>query len=365
MVNAYTIMMIIVIIMSLLMQGNKKGSNRFINFACLAMFILMAFRDVTKIGVDSISSYLHSYQEITSLNWFEVFRREYNGLFALFMKIINVISNGNYQVFIIIISAFCMISFSHMLKKYSVSPIVSICGFWGLAFYIFMFDGFKQAMAMSILIYAFDAIIEKKPLKFYLLVLIAALFHHPALIFIPAYLGSNLKVRRGLYVLLIIIAFYFVYLFRADIINFMLNAYEYGELSEAYSEMNVEFIGGGVIVYLFIIVTCLVLRPPDQENDFIYTVLLRFMIVATLLMTFCYYNNVFKRLADYYAYYSILLIPLALDRNHIEENSLISNENQITIKGIGSIAFSLFGIVYFAIYIQNSASSFLPYKFFW
>lgn len=367
MLNAYTIMMIIVVVFSFLLHGNEKGSRKYIAFSCIAMFIIMAFRDVTKIGVDSSSSYLHLYQRMSETSLSQIVYAEgFNSGFNLLFKLINtVFGDSSYQMAIIIISAFCLFSFAFLVNKYSLSPVTSICAFWGLCFYIFMFDALKQAIAMSVLVFAFDAIVAKKPIRFYIFVVVASLFHAPAFIFIPIYLVAHIKIPSRYYIPLIISLFVLIYAFRSSIVSWMLGAYRYEELSEQYAAKDVSFIGGSVIVYLGILLVCYLFRKPDQENDFVYATLFKMMVFATILLTFCYYNNIFKRLSDYYAYFCVLLITYPFDNSSNEklQPALLSSQNGF--KTIGKVVFCSYGFIYFAMYIINASKQYLPFRFFW
>ena len=113
------------------------------------------------------------------------------------MKLVYDRSGGNYQTFIIIWSAITMICFMHFIRRYSTSPLQSILYFFGLLFYLLMFNALKQAMAMAFILLAFDGIVERKLWKFLLWVVIASVFHYPALIFLPAYWIANMKLSRN------------------------------------------------------------------------------------------------------------------------------------------------------------------------
>lgn len=365
MLNAYTLMMVIVVAMSFLMGGNEKGNRKFIYFAFIAMFSLMAFRDVNVIGSDSTSSYLHAFQAADDVSIDDVSIEGFNVGFNLLLRIANVVFFGNYQLFIITLSAFFVGSFSHMVRKYSPSPITSICAYWGLIFYMLMFDALKQAVAMSILIYALDAIVERKPRKFYVLVILATLFHTPSIVFGAAYIISRLRIRGSQYPAYIVLSFLVVYLYRSAIIKAMMGAYRYNELADTYAAMDVRFIGGSVIVYTLILIICYILRNPDNDKDLLYTTLFKFMIVAAILQTFCYYNNIFKRLADYYAYFSVILIPLAFEERTESYGTDIMFSPYNRLRHIGTIMFCSYGIYYFANYVNINAGRLLPFKFCW
>lgn len=361
MLNAYTWMMAIVVGLSLIMEGNKKDSKAFIFAAVIAMFCIMGFRDAYSIGVDSSSSYLHSFQKIGSIEWSNIRNFGEDGFnigFFYLMKLVSDLSGGNYQTFIIVISAFIMLCFGHFVSRYSVSPIQSFCYYWGLLLYIFMFSAEKQAMAMAVLLLAFDAIIDRKPIRFILLVGIASLFHFPALVFLPAYWLAKMKMDRN-YIFLLGAALIATFVFRDQILDIMLGAYG-GDAIDATMEGEA-FLRTKSIIMIGIIIAALVLRIPIEE-DRLYSILLKFIGVAIIFQVFCGYNNIFERLADYYFQFAVIFIPLVFERND-NVHSRIDPATANVIKNVAPVLFSGYGIYRFAVTVSNS-SPFIPYVFY-
>lgn len=355
-------MMAIVLGLSLLLKGNKKGSKAFIIAAVIVMFCIMGLRDVSLIGNDSASSYLHAYDRIQgdSFKDFALVKDGelvYNNGFYFLMKLASV-SGLDYQAFVILLSAFIMLSVGHLVKRYSVSPVQSFCYFWGLLLYIMMFDALKQATAMAVLIFAFDAVIDKKPLKFVLLVFLATTFHFPALVFIMAYPISKIKVGRSFVILLAAILL-LTFIFRDQLITMMMKAYK--DTDEAISLVGVRFLSNKALIMTIIVVAALVLRPPTKD-DRVYGVLIEFTSFAIVFQTFCGYNNIFERLADYYFQFAIILIPMVFEKTKLDKH-VLSEVTENMVKSVAPYMFSGFGVWRFAEYISNQGGIFLPFVF--
>ena len=359
--NTFTWMIAIVLLLALLLGGNQRGNKKFIIIAVLVMFCVMGLRDANTIGNDSRTSYKWAYNGMDDMEWSDLpgwTDFEENPALPHFMKATREFLGADYQTFLAIESAIIMIAFAHLISKYSVSPIQSICYYCGLLYYIFMFSAMKQALAMSILIFAFDAIMDKKPIRFVLLVFAAALFHFPALIFLPAYWIAQIKMERSFLIMLAAL-FVVTFIFRDRMINLMMNAY--GDEDSAISLAGVTFMGNKVIIMAVIIIAALLLRPMSNK-DYLYSTLIKFVGIATVLQTFCYYNNIFERLADYYFQFSVIFIPLVFEKNEQIKSRLDSGTESL-IKNAAPILFCCFGIWRFANYIVNDGH-FLPYKFF-
>lgn len=336
-----------------------RERNKFLIVACSAMFIVYGLHKATAIGIDSASSYIHIFNASRSINYVDMSIRNIG--FEYFTKFFYQLSHGNYQLYITTIAAFVSYSFYRFIKKYSVNPLLSIMWYFGMLYYIFMFSALKQSIAMSILLYAFDALMDRKMIRYVIIVLVAALFHGPALVLLPAYWLSEVKIGRD-YLLVIIVVLSITYIFRSQILRIMYLYYESGETVS----FEPKFIGGKVIYMLIVISIAIALRIP-KPDDKVYSTVLIFAGIAVVLQTFCYYSNIFERLADYYYQFSVLLIPLIFEKVDKKNGLVIFDSKSAKIVRIfGSLLIISFAIWRFYEYINITAPlNFLPFKFFW
>ena len=219
------------------------------------------------------------------------------------------------------------------MVKYSENGFISVMWFMGMLFYTFLFDALKQAWAMAFLCFAFDAIFEKKPIRFIVFVGLAAIFHFPAIVFLPAYWIAKLKINR-MFPIIMIAIFVFVFVFRTQILNWMDSMYGSGESN--YSS-EVQFIGTKVVFMIILLAYGFYLYfkynyDTNKDGQF-FSTLIFFIGIATVIQTFCYYNNILERLADFYFHFSILFVPLILfgtDKNMIPSETMNADSNSIT-----------------------------------
>ena len=276
--------------------------------------------------------------------------------FSYLLKLCHSLTGGDYQSFYMLYTAFFMAIFGRFVSKYSPNPVQSFCYFWGLLCYIFLFDGIKQGIAMGFITLAFDAIVEKKPLRFALLVSIAWWFHAPALVFAPAYLIAMMKPGR-MYLLFLAALLAFTYNFRDQILELMLEFYD----TNIY-DYEMRFLANKAIFMLGIVTAALVLRPPEEE-DRVYGILLQFMGIAIVIQTFASYNNTFERLANYYFQFCVAFIPLVFQAD-TRRSQLLDLKTEAMAKQLAPWAFCAFGVWRFANYIQANDWLWLPYRFF-
>lgn len=362
--TVYAWLVVLLLAAAFLLRGNQKNSRRFIFVAFLLLFAVMGLRDVNAFGADASGahgSYPIIYRNRGNTEWSELFNNNlgrFNFSFAFLMKLVYDLTDGNYQMLITIISLFVVFSYMRFIRKYSPSPIQSVLCFLGLLYYTLWFDALKQAAAMSILLFAFDAVMERKPVKYILLVAFAATFHFPALIFLPAYWISRMKVGRA-YLSLLAAMLLVTYLFRDQILNLMLDVYGNEDVEASMGGMR--FLSNKVIIMIGIVVAAVIIRPP-KANDQLYNTLLMFAGIAIVFQTFCVYNNIFERLADYYFHTAIIFIPCVFEKNTGMGGTARAGFERI--KGIAVLMFCAFSIWRFISYTSGSGW-FLPYRFFW
>lgn len=355
--NIYMIMATAVLLSALLLRGERAHNKQYIIMACLLMFAVYGLRDAYTVGNDSTSSYLHQFQKMETTTWAmltEGTDLNDNLFWKMIVKLGYIILDGDYQLFITLISAFVMVVFARFIYRYSRSPVQSFVYYWGLWFYTFNFSALKQSIAMTMILFAFDAIMERRLIRYVICVAIAGMFHFPALIFAPAYWLVKLNPRRD-FLLLLAGAIVAVYLWRDKILDFMVQFYYEDYLFEGEDR----FLTGKVIVMLLLVLIAFVLRPPTKENR-VYAASMQFVALATVIQLFSVYNNVFERLADYYFQFSVIFVPFILDRKLRDNRNL--EKSAVVVLGpyvLGALCLYRFYDV-----VTRASSLLMPYQFF-
>ena len=190
----YAQLVALVIVTALVMRGYREKNLKYVIIASLILFAFYGLRDY-HLGVDVPTSYQGRFWRMQELSWREVrsFSGGRNVLFFCFIKAFTEYISTDYQLFVSVIAAFVTICFGRMIYRYSPNPLQSILYHFGLLFFTFHFDALKQSIAMAILMIALDPLVDRKPFRFILIVLIASRFHFPALVFLPAYWITMLK----------------------------------------------------------------------------------------------------------------------------------------------------------------------------
>lgn len=148
--------------------------------------------------------------------------------FIYLLRILSRISS-NPQILFIIVGAFSYFSFSRFVLKYSKIPWLSTYLFFTLGFFDFSLSGIRQLISIAILLFAFDFIIQEKPIKFIIMLLIAALFHNGAWAFLFAYIIAKFKTKKQYISVLSIITIivYFIFNKFFDLLLIIFPKYNY------------------------------------------------------------------------------------------------------------------------------------------
>ena len=114
-----------------------------------------------------------------------------NSLFQLYMSIVHKFSS-NYHIFFFFPAVLNSISVIKFFKCYSVSPGFSLLIFFSIGTYVMYIAAMKQSIAVAILLLALPYAIDKKYIRYYLLVFVAMLFHTHAFVFlaVPFFFGK-------------------------------------------------------------------------------------------------------------------------------------------------------------------------------
>ncbi len=260
-------------------------------------------------------------------------------------------------------AAFCAIALGVIVYRYSPSPYFSYLMYIALGSYFFTYTGLKQSIASAFVMFAFIFIINKKPLRFLLLVLAAFLFHKPAIIFLLAYPIARKKIDKFYFAMLGAAAIAVVF-FHEEIATWLSMLY-YDTMEFTANES----VGFKQTMMIMIIVLSLILRPV-REYDTVYKCTFNIMVTAALIQGFAMYDNVFTRLSDYFFQFFVIFIPLMLETG--DEQALKFPEHKEEIRyGLQryypflKVGISLFGFGYYAWWLYNSGALVNEYRFIW
>lgn len=165
---------------------------------CLILMFFMAAR-APSVGIDT-REYVRAFNQIKEFSFNDIFDKPIYGLgnyvlsleygYKLFNWLCAFISK-NEQIIIIAQSVVVIVLLFILIDKKSEYPLLSIWMYLTLGIFQTEMNISRNAIALLIFYLSIDFIIERKPIRYFLCILIAMSFHLSAVFFIPMYFLLN------------------------------------------------------------------------------------------------------------------------------------------------------------------------------
>lgn len=224
----------VVLILLILFFRAAIGPNRicrdkkrlFLILALIPAFVLMAFRGET-VGSDT-ESYTRLFEDV---KYGGVLGEADERLEVGYVWFSTVIADylEDVQWLFAIAALFTCVSIGYFIYRNAKDPALALLFFITLGFFQFALSGLRQTLAISITLWLYPFIRDKRLIPFLIGVFIASLFHKSALLFLPAYFMAQQPITKGR-ILLEMLGFAVVF-FIADKILLLaadIMEYEYG-----------------------------------------------------------------------------------------------------------------------------------------
>lgn len=203
----YILLFIFFYTVCILMQGQKENVQRnLLKTTCVALIFFIGFR---KFWPDQ-RVYEIAF-EMAPMPWdftWDIQPYGYAEQGYLFLaSLIKVIYN-NSVFYCIAMGAISMYLLYKNLNKYCIIPLIGLCDYIGRFLLNRDFTQMRSSLAILLIIWASKYIVERKPLQYFLWVLLAYQFHHMALIAIPMYFFYRLNLTNKKIIIGLILTFF-------------------------------------------------------------------------------------------------------------------------------------------------------------
>ncbi len=298
----YYLLLAAIIALGVLMPQGEKDRKQYIVTMAVLHSLLSGLRHQYLTG--DMQSYCYKYWRTLNEGWFsdEIFQGGRNFGFNWLLKFFSTLSDGEFQVFLIVSAIFIEVVVAYLIYKYSPLPWLSFLVWNCMGFYVFGFSAIKQSIAMGLIMIAFVGIMEEKPKQFLVFTILAGFVHTPALIFLPAYFLSKQKFNLRTLIIYSCGAAA-VFINRNQIVRFMQDFYYEEEVIGSNSDL-----GGRFFLIALFIIAGFALRG---FNGKYFSKVANLIVAAAVLQMFSGFDNVFTRLTDYYLQLLIIFIPLS------------------------------------------------------
>lgn len=327
--------MTVLVANSLLVLLFAAALNRHPKAACIVcgfqLFLVLAMRSEFY-GADALYYYNgyclisdYSFEEICSLlspSPINVAGLPYPYAYENGWVVVNWVSSFvglDYRQFMIVLAAFTSLSISLFSYRYSENPGYSIFIASCLIFYLYSFYILRQTLAFCVCLFASKYLLERKPVKFFILVLLATMFHRSAVLFAILYPFANrhvdqntIKKSIGALVLLLVLSAFVL----PSVLPPVLAVF-----GKAHYDFSFRF--NNLLVLQLLTVICLLFFDIEEmaksrtTSIAIYSSIIS-MLVYSLLLS----NEVMARSIEYIWVFVIVLVPAMLERLEKHERTI-------------------------------------------
>ncbi len=350
----FSLIIIIPFFCSAINKDRKKAQNIALKILMGLMYLLLALKAET-VGSD-ISGYKEWYETTKDVPFSDFSYCYMEDGYLLLMKIFNVL-DFSFQGFAAVLYAIIIIPLYALIKRYSPDVMISVMILFCLDFFVFACSGLRQAVAMSLCVWAFLVLTSNNGKKNFLLsivIVVAASFvHKSAILFLPALMISYFRYKA---------VTYFVYIMAIAV--FLLNKNLLININEQYELSHYEFDDRltlglmfvfDVIMFLFFLLSGAINRSRGFENNGnkVLTWQIGNVLFYGLILMVGFNGAILLRSSTYELLFLSILMPMAL-------NYWPNSARQF-------ISFVYVAVLFYCFYfliLKPSTLLIVPYKFF-
>lgn len=308
------------ILYTLCKNGQSKNKKEFIIIAYVLLFIVSAIRydvgnDYDRY-VDSIN-YIITHANMPGGSLLSAYELSGTGelSFVLISWIVGLLFTA--KVYYLVFAVYSFISVFFLYKAFDKFKCHSV----GLLVYFliealfFTWDGIRQGAALSVVLYAFSFVYEKKFLKYCLLIGIATFLHTSAVIMLPVYFLHYVTIDKRICVGLIIVVLigFWTGIF-ADIVeqasiifSYMDNDYSRYENADFATLTTYDSLNWKIRVTIYALFWMTAITALDDEKNF-YALL---MTIGSIVFILANGSLIFYRISLYFSIATAVAVPLA------------------------------------------------------
>jgi transmembrane protein EpsG len=230
-------------------------------------------------------------------------------------------TTGNAQTLFFLSSIIIYSLIIFFIYRYSSSPVLSMLVF--ICFPLYYGESLsciRQYIAVGFFLLSYKYLIKRDFLKFLLINAIGISFHYSAIVVIPFYFISHLRIPNRILIFLVVGSFFLytliIYFFPEFELIQKYTIYT-GEGFEVESSSGIDVI----MRYLLIIALLLSKKKLDYDNDIRVRTTFNFYIIGALICSGLYFYPPFRRMSYFFMIFEVLIIA-DLYRVYFRENPL-------------------------------------------
>lgn len=295
---------------------NSKSKNNYIFLISLMYFLIMGLRNEVIYG--DTHGYVHYFKLIHKLSITEVIALwDKDPYFWIITYYISRITNGNYTIWLSIISFLLILPLAKLIKKYSVEPLYSFVLFVYLGLLSFCMAGLRQTVSISFILIGAITLLDNsrttksKIIYYSICVFIATLFHGASFVALLALPFINRPFNRSailIYILIIVICFISGRYLMSNLVGYL------GQFDERYLGYGESMHGAtfGYFIQQFILIAPSVLFLKHRFYEQPIALLLHLSFIGLICVSLSPIIAEMFRLSYFFTWANILLVPYTI-----------------------------------------------------
>ena len=298
-------------------EGEKTAQYRSIGlFFALASFALLVFFVGNRSTIHDTQEYQYMYElfytddlnQITDI--LNGTNKPKGPLFVIYMVLFKHFTHGTYNDWLMSIAIFQAFSIALFLNKYSVNYVYSVYLFYTMSIFLWMVNGMRQFIAITIILFAVDWLIQKKTVPFMIVVLIAYNFHSSAILWVPVYFMIHFKPWSAKFLICAaLLTFAIIFVSNSSLLDN--TDYDYMSTSNR-SGINPFRLAVSMVIPVIAYTRKDII---EEKNDPLVNILINISIISVgCYVVGMFTNGVAARIAAYYDIFSLVLLPWLLKK---------------------------------------------------
>lgn len=225
-------------------------------------FTLLAWQKDFSVGQDTLM-YCRGFDYISSESFKDILLDKWEPGYVISNWIIGNLG-FDFHTYLLIVSGFIYYSVCRFIFRYSQYPWLSVAIFVAFGYYFGSLHILRQYIAIAIILYSYDCILNRKFASYLALVLLAASFHTSAIVFLPTYFLYGKSIRPTMMIVLFSLSLAIALIAGDVLLNmFVMN----DRYQDAYvSDKDGAGSGYGMLLFMTLIFSCALLLKPKYLN---------------------------------------------------------------------------------------------------
>lgn len=273
----------------------------FVFLSGLPLFLVSAFR--YRLGTDYMFTYVPQFYRILFND-----KNHYSFGFYLINKLVILFTQDPTWLFILCAAIFIYFVYNSIYKN-SPYPVLSIVLLLVTGHFFLYLNLMRQYVAMAILLFSIQYVVNRKMMHFIICILIASSIHLSALVFIPVYFFGKVKFDIKKSVILVVLGSAFA-LSITSLFSYFLKFSEYqayiGSIYDTHQKSHILLVEN---IIFFVLFCCIYYKSKYKEKLYLY---MNIQTIAVLLTVLIGRLPLVDRVCYYYTFIQIISIPFAL-----------------------------------------------------